>query len=140
EIIESGSCYCSQLALAMAAITTAADYPTVTVHLSDTPERVATHVVVQVYYDDAWHLFDPTWGLVFRDAHGDIADYRNIRLHPALIDRSAFEGIKPETVEQIMRWMPQAYASGLHQMYAEVKSEYCPSTGHHADGSLRHAE
>ena len=39
EVLERGSCYCSNLALAMAAITAAGNYPTRTVHLSDSPEH-----------------------------------------------------------------------------------------------------
>ncbi|HXG64157.1 MAG TPA: transglutaminase-like domain-containing protein [Blastocatellia bacterium] len=49
-ILERGSCYCSNLALAMAAITKAGEYPTRTVHLSDGPQHRSTHVVVEVYY------------------------------------------------------------------------------------------
>ncbi|MGH9760399.1 MAG: transglutaminase domain-containing protein [Blastocatellia bacterium] len=126
EIIRKGSGYCSQLALAMAALTTAGHYPTRTVHLSDTPDYKATHVVVEVYYGDGWHLFDPTYGVEFRDSRGEVASYREIRLDPGLIVNTAFDRTKKSDVDAIMKWMPAAYESGLHQIYLETRGDYCP--------------
>ena len=53
--------------------------------------KATTHVVVEVYYGDGWQLFDPTYGVEFRDSRGEVASYREIRLNPALIVNTAFD-------------------------------------------------
>jgi hypothetical protein len=125
QILERGSCYCSNLALAMAAITAAGNYPTRTIHLSDSPEHQNTHVVVEVYYGDQWHLYDPTYGVVFLNRHGEVASYKELRLDPGLVTNDAFEGFKPETAESILAWMPKTYRAGFHQIYQVSRSEIC---------------
>jgi hypothetical protein len=125
QILERGSCYCSNLALAMAAITAAGDYPTRTVHLSDSPEHQHTHVVVEVYYGDQWHLYDPTYGVFFLNGESAVASYKELRLDPSLVTARAFPGFKPETTESILAWMPKTYRAGFHQIYQVSKSEIC---------------
>jgi len=117
QILERGSCYCSNLALAMAAITAAGNYPTRTVHLSDSPEHKVTHVVVEVYYGDRWHLYDPTYGVVFRNRSEEIASYKDVRLDPGLVTMAAFTTLKRDTAESILTWMPKMYETGFHQIY-----------------------
>ena len=107
----------------MAAITEAGNYPTRTVHLSDRPEHVQTHVVVEVYYGDQWHLYDPTFGVSFLDKQGAVASYKQIRLDPSLVTPETFRGMAAETVRGIMEWMPKAFGSGLHQVYYATKDE-----------------
>ena len=125
QILERGSCYCSDLALAMAAITAAGNYPTRTIHLSDSPEHHNTHVVVEVYYGDQWHLYDPTYGVFFLNRQREVASYKELRLDASLVTRSAFEGLKAETAESILAWMPKAYRAGFHQIYQVNKREIC---------------
>ena len=125
QILERGSCFCSNLALAMAAITAAGSYPTRTVHLSDSPDYQNTHVVVEVYYGDQWHLYDPTYGVFFLNRHNEVASYNELRLDPNLVTRDAFARIKPETTESILAWMPKAYRAGFHQIYEVSNSETC---------------
>jgi len=121
EILECGSCYCSNLALAMAAITAAGNYPTRTVHLSDSPEHQYTHVVVEVYYGDHWHLYDPTYGVFFRNRNGEIASYRELRLDPGLVTLASFTTLNRDIAEGVLAWMPKTYGTGFHQIY-EVES------------------
>lgn len=125
QILERGSCYCSNLALAMAAVTAAGNYPTRTIHLSDSPEHQHTHVVVEVYYGDQWRLYDPTYGVFFLNRVGEVASYKELRLDPSLVTGSAFPGFKPETTESILAWMPKTYRAGFHQIYQVNKSEIC---------------
>ena len=125
QILERGSCYCSNLALAMAAIAAAGDYPTRTIHLSDSPEHRNTHVVVEVYYGDQWHLYDPTYGISFLNRYSEVASYRELRLDPSLVNGSAFRGIKPETTDSVLAWMPDTYRAGFHQIYVVRNSEVC---------------
>ena len=125
EVLERGSCYCSNLALAMAAITAAANYPTRTVHISDTADYQHTHVMVEVYYGDQWHLYDSTYGVRFLNRQGIVACYRELRLDPALISNATFYGLEAGTIQGILEWMPSAYASGFHQMYLVVRNDVC---------------
>lgn len=116
-IIERGSCYCSNLAIAMAAITASANYPTRTVHLSDTTNYLNTHVTVEVYYQEKWHLYDPTYGIFFFNTQGIVASYRELRLNPSLIQLEPFQQLDPKLVQDILKWMPAAFNSGFHQLY-----------------------
>lgn len=125
EVLERGSCYCSNLALAMAAITEAAGYPTRTIHLCDSPEYQNTHVVVEAYYGDEWHAYDPTYGVFFLNQAGAVASYKELRLAPSLVTAQAFQGFRPETTESILAWMPKTYGAGFHQIYQVNKSEIC---------------
>lgn len=117
QIIERGAPHCSNLAFAMAAITAAGGYPTRTVHTSDNSQFIRTHVAVEVYYDDAWHLYDPTYGISFLNTEGTVASYKELMLAPELINRAAFGGIDNGVVDAALQWMPNAYSSGLHQFY-----------------------
>ena len=122
QILERGSCYCSNLALAMAAITAAGNYPTRTVHLSDSLEHKYTHVVVEVYYGDRWHLYDPTYGVFFRNRSEEVASYKDLRLDPGLVTLAAFSTLKRDTAESILTWMPKAYETGFHQIYEVTRN------------------
>jgi len=125
EVLERGSCYCSNLALAMAAITAAANYPTRTVHISDTADYRHTHVMVEVYYGGQWHLYDSTYGVGFLNKEGVVACYRELRLDPTLITGETFRGLEASAVREILEWMPSAYASGFNQMYVVVRNDLC---------------
>ena len=125
QILERGSCYCSNLALAMAAITATGGYPTRTIHLSDSPEHQHTHVVVEVYYGDQWHLYDPTYGVFFLNRVGEVASYKELRLDPSLVTGGAFPRVNRETIESILAWMPKMYGAGFHQIYQVSNSESC---------------
>lgn len=130
QIIEKGAPHCSNLAYAMAALTSAGGYLVRTVHTSDTPEYRNTHVAVEVYYADGWHLYDPTYGVFFLNESGVVASYRELRLNPSLMTTGAFEQVKPETARAALGWMPSVYGSGLHQFYHVGELEFvaaCPA-------------
>jgi Transglutaminase-like superfamily len=124
QIIERGAPHCSNFAFAMAAITSAGGYPSRTVHTSDTPDYAHTHVAVEVFYADGWHLYDPTFGVFFLNNVGAIASYRELRLNPALMTLEAFQQIKPKIARSALAWMPSAYSSGLHQVYEADESAF----------------
>lgn len=125
EIIEQGGNLCSHLALAMAAITEAGNYPTRTVHTSDSVEHRNTHVVVEVYYKNRWHLYDPTYGAHFLNRRGSVASYKELRLDPDLLTPEAFRGLRPRTVQDILGWMRGTYRSGYHQIYQVNRDDLC---------------
>lgn len=124
QIIEKGAPHCSNLAFAMAAITSAGGYMTRTVHTSDTREYTNTHVAVEVYYAEGWHLYDPTYGVAFLNESGVAASYKELRLNPSLMTTESFQRLKPEIVRAALAWMPGAYGSGLHQFYYVGESEF----------------
>ena len=37
-----------------------------------------SHVACEIYYNDSWHYFDPTWGLYFRDLNDNILSLEEI--------------------------------------------------------------
>jgi hypothetical protein len=117
QIIERGAPHCSNLAFAMAALTTAGGFPSRTVHTSDTPQYDNTHVVVEVFYDDSWHLYDPTYGISFLNHQGRVASYKELRLDPDLITRQAFGNLDQGKVTNALVWMAGTYRSGINQIY-----------------------
>lgn len=125
EVIEQGASLCSDLALAMAAITEAGNYPTRTVHTTDSAEHRNTHVLVEVYYKDRWHLYDPTYGINFLNPRGSVASYKELRLNPELITVEAFQGLKPKVARGILDWMIGTYRSGFHQIYQINRDNLC---------------
>jgi hypothetical protein len=130
QILERGGRYCSDLAFAMAAIAAAGGYPTRTVHTSDTPQYLHTHVAVEVYYDYFWHIYDPTYGIFFLNRTGIVASYKELRLDPGLITLEGFRKVDPGIARSALEWMPQAYGSGLHQIYyasEEASADKCVS-------------
>jgi hypothetical protein len=124
QIIEKGAPHCSNLAFAMAAITSAGGYLTRTIHTSDSPEYRNTHVAVEVFYGEGWHLYDPTYGAFFLNESGVVASYKELRLNPSLMTTEAFQRLKPEITRAALTWMPRAYGSGLHQVYYVGESEF----------------
>ncbi|HET9533190.1 MAG TPA: transglutaminase domain-containing protein [Blastocatellia bacterium] len=125
EIIERGAPHCSNLSFAMAIIVAAGGYPARTVHTIDTIDYLNTHVSVEVFFGDRWHLYDPTYGIFFLDGMGRVASYKDLRLNPDLITPAAFQGFDPRTIRSILEWMPKAAGSGFHQIYEINKNEIC---------------
>ena len=98
-----------------------------TVHTSDTPEYTNTHVAVEVFYADGWHLYDPTYGVFFLNESGVVASYKELRLNPSLMTTGAFQQLKPEIARAALAWMPSVYSSGLHQLYHVGETEFANS-------------
>jgi hypothetical protein len=116
RILERGSQYCGHLAIAMATISAVA-YPTRVVNLSDGASPPQTHVVVEVFYEGGWHLYDPTFGVRFENREGGIASYRDIRLDPSLISEVLFAGFRQKYPKVPLDWMSGVYRSGYHHFY-----------------------
>jgi hypothetical protein len=115
--LESGSQYCGHLAAAMATLLTAGQYEVRQIDMTDgkTPSR--THVVVEVAYDSGWHLFDPTFGVVYRRKDGAVASYSDVRLNPELITPELYSHLPPKQRRDVLDLMRSTYGSGLHHYY-----------------------
>jgi hypothetical protein len=125
DILELGSGYCSNLALAMAAITSAGNFPTRTVHLTDNPEYTRTHVTVEVYYGEQWHLYDPTYGVHYSDRYGVAASFKELRLNPELVTLEVFSSLDEREASETLAWMLADFASGYNQIYLSAKDQTC---------------
>lgn len=43
------------------------------------PAAPSTHIADEVYYDGGWHFFDPTFGVYWTDADGNVLDITTVR-------------------------------------------------------------
>jgi hypothetical protein len=117
DTIERGSKYCGSLALAMATIVKTIGYTVRTIDIVDNLKDVNTHVLVEVYYEGGWHLYDPTYGVTFKNKDGRVASYREIRLDTSLVKQELFRSLDSEAVSKLFKWLPAAYGSGFHHFY-----------------------
>ena len=53
-------------------------YRTRWVNVIDGKKPLGTHAVVEVFYDEGWHLYDPTFGVKFQRKDGQVASYRAV--------------------------------------------------------------
>jgi hypothetical protein len=116
RIIEQGSQYCGHLADTMASLL-ARDYLVRVVHLKDDSTPANTHVVVEVFYEDSWHLYDPTFGIVFRNVNGKVASYRELCMNPELVSVEVFSRYKQKYPHIALNYIPDIYTSGHHHFY-----------------------
>jgi len=114
SILENGSAFCGKLALALATLAEAADYRARLVDVIYEAPQVAAHMVTEVFYQDSWHLYDPTSSAA-RDLSDrkQVAGYKELRLNPTL------------TLFQLREHLPSTdsvigadiYRSGLYHCY-----------------------
>jgi hypothetical protein len=107
---------CSKGAHSTAAIL-AAGYSTRIVHLGDDAVPRNTHALVEVFYEGGWHLYDPTYGVSFKDDTGRVLAYRELRLDPTPVAREPFAQYRRKYRWAKFDWMPGIYASGFHHYY-----------------------
>jgi hypothetical protein len=85
QVLENGTQYCGKLALALATLAESAGYTVRLIDLLGSDSSQVAHAVTEIYYEDRWHLYDPTQGLSYPDNLGQVASYKELRLNPALI-------------------------------------------------------
>lgn len=141
QILERGSKFCGPLSLAMATLAEAGNYPARILHLRTAGPTPNFHAVVEIFYDNAWHVYDATYGIKFQCDSGKVASYQEINLNPNLVKpdvlkevspiarRSAFAWaptpsdsvyvflVEPRDFDGVANWMPALYASGMHHMF-----------------------
>ncbi|HKP12458.1 MAG TPA: transglutaminase-like domain-containing protein, partial [Blastocatellia bacterium] len=117
RILETGSCYCGHLSAAMATLLVNGHYSVRQVNLTDGQSPPGTHVVVEVYYGGAWHLYDPTYGTVYRNSEGTIASYEQLRLDPSAIKEELFERLSPKQRRATVGLLLGIFATGQHRFY-----------------------
>ena len=135
RVIDQGSQYCGHLSLAMATVL-AVGYSTRIVNMRDGADPPNTHVVVEVFYKGEWHLYDPTYGVAFKDKDGRVVSYKELRLDPGLISEetfSAFRQLYPKTSFYRLR---NIYNSGYHHYLSLTFqcSQFCHAWWDYQDG------
>jgi hypothetical protein len=117
RIIDHGSQYCGHLSVAMATVL-AIGYSTRIVNLRDGADPPNTHVVVEVFYKGGWHLYDPTYGVTFKDKAGRVVSYKELRLDPGLISEETFSAFRQQYPKASFNRMRDMYNSGYHHYYS----------------------
>ncbi len=117
RILESGSRYCGHLSTAMATLLRNGNYKVREIHLSNGQIPPGTHAVVEVFYDNAWHVYDPTYGAVYRNRDGVVASYRELRLDPSLINEDLFQRFPENWRHDITGLLLTIFPTGHHHFY-----------------------
>jgi hypothetical protein len=116
RILERGSQYCGHLSTAMATIL-AAGFPIRMIHLTDGAAPPNTHAVIEVFYEGRWHLYDPTFGVKFKNQDGEVVSYKELRLNPGLISPDSFSLFREKYPKVRLTSLRGIYSSGHHHFY-----------------------
>ena len=111
------------MSIALAAIAEAGNYKTRVIHLSDGKPEITAHSVVEIYYADGWHLFDPTLGVYFRNSRGSVASYKELRFDTSLLSPGAFQN--SPRIHELPDWLLSVYKSGFHHFFYFQKRSSC---------------
>ena len=116
RILERGSQYCGHLSTAMATILAVA-FPIRMIHLTDGATPPNTHVVVEVFYKGKWHLYDPTFGVKFKNEDGEVVSYKDLRLNSGLMTPDSFSLFREKYPKVGLASLTGIYSSGHHHFY-----------------------
>ena len=117
RVLERGSEYCGHLSIAMQTLLEIGGYRARAIHMSDGRHPLGTHAVVEVFYDEGWHLYDPTFGLKFLNKDGTVASYRDIRLDTSLISEDLFARFDEEVRRRLLTLLPGIFQTGYHHFF-----------------------
>ena len=117
RILETGSQYCGHLSAAMATLLASGGYSVRQVNITDDQSPPGTHVVVEVYYGGAWHVYDPTYGTVYRNREGEVASYEQLRLDPSAIKEELFARLTPKQRRATVALLLGVFSTGHHHFY-----------------------
>ena len=117
EILETGSRYCGHLSAAMKALVRAGGYTSRGINISDGMATPGTHMILEVHYGGQWHLYDPTYGVKFRNSDGQIASYRDLHLDTSLIADDLFQSVRRKIRHRVAEQIRGMYATGYHHFY-----------------------
>lgn len=116
QILESGSQYCGNLALAMMTIAKAGNYKTRLIDLIDKDSLSISHTIVEVFYQDRWHAYDPVTGNAVKSNPKRVLSYREIKLDKAFCNADEI----PKHLFKIpvdKDWNNSLYSNNLHHYY-----------------------
>jgi hypothetical protein len=108
---------CGTLSLVMATLAHAGNYKVRWVDmigLGGSGNKPRTHVVVEVFYNGEWHLYDPTYGVSYRNESGEVASHKDIRLDVRILFQNVWT-IRAN--EEMPDFLPVVYETGVHRFY-----------------------
>ncbi|MGH9831286.1 MAG: transglutaminase domain-containing protein, partial [Blastocatellia bacterium] len=116
-IMTDGDQHCGGLALAFATLAKAGNYSTRVIDLMSDGANPVFHMVAEVYYDERWHLYDPTAGLTFKDSDGRVASYKELRLDTNLLGDASLPEHRSNSVTLGGLKCAPFYESGICHYY-----------------------
>jgi hypothetical protein len=122
-VLEHGAGFCGDLALAMATLVETGNYPTRMIDTSDGSEKPNTHVLVEVFYDRRWHLYDPTYGVTFQTKDGCLASYKELRLDARLVSDNLYSKLSDRERKRWVFIQQKILNTGYHHLYRITRAE-----------------
>jgi|GEM_PF-1299790 len=132
RVLEGGSEYCGHLSIAMQTLLEVGGYRTRAIHTSDGKQPPGTHAVVEVFYNEGWHLYDPTFGLKFLNKDGTVASYRDIRLDTSLISEELLARFTEKVQRDLRTLLPAVYGTGYHHYFYFRGEQWNASKAQHS--------
>jgi hypothetical protein len=117
RVLERGSEFCGYLSTALETLVAIGGYKTRAVQMKDNNDPPGTHVAVEVFYDGAWHLYDPTYGVTFLNKDRQIASYKDVRLDTSLISEDLFQSVRRKIRRRVVEQIQRMYATGYYHLY-----------------------
>ncbi|HYP30040.1 MAG TPA: transglutaminase-like domain-containing protein [Blastocatellia bacterium] len=117
NILENGSRYCGDLAVAMAVIAEAGNYKARVLDLIDAASQPSAHMVTEIYYGERWHLYDPVTGSPVQIKDKRVLSYKEVRLGAEFISLRAMPQHLPKIPDRANDRMADLYGSGFHHYY-----------------------
>jgi hypothetical protein len=102
---------CGEMSFAMATVLQSANYKVRLLGVMKEGENNSkhyTHELVEVFYENEWHLFDPTYGVAYLKENSTVANYRDLLKNPRLLEQH------PIKVRQTT--MPYLYQTRIHHI------------------------
>ncbi len=113
------------LGITLATLCHAGGYVVRLVDMAEPYGERRSHMIAEVYYNGAWHAFDPSYGLAVRDDSGEVVSYEELRRDPALLSHNDYAAVSRPGWES--RIIPELYVSGIHHLYAFRPTPLHPS-------------
>lgn len=132
RVLERGSQYCGFLSVAMRTLLAIGGYRARQVDMIDGQNPPVSHAVVEVFYSGRWHLYDPTYGLIFRNSDGEVASYHDVRLNPGLISESLLARFPENVQQQLKILLPAVYGTGYHHFFYFRGEQWSASKAQHS--------
>lgn len=116
QTLEKGSHYCGELAMAMAVISEAGNYKARMLDLINAASEPSAHMVVEIYYGERWHLYDPIIGSSVKVKGKRVLSYKEVRLDAEFESLRALPEHLPKFHYQT-NWIANLYSSGIFHYY-----------------------
>jgi hypothetical protein len=90
---------------------------------TDDYKKPNTHVLVEVFYDMRWHLYDPTYGVTFQTKDGCLANYKELRLDARLVSGNLYRKLSDRERKRWVLIQQKILNTGYHHLYRITRDE-----------------